>query len=283
MRIGIRALDMEKVSFEELVQNISKKGFYCTQLDLQKDICDFNVNPEALTPGMAFYMKDIFARNKVEVAILECYLNLINSIDSERKEIMDVYKRQIRFASLLGCGMLGTKTGSMKSDYTFRKSNHSEAALEIFIEKIKKIVAYAEKMGVIIGLEPVYTHIVSDLERTYRVLTEVNSPNLQIILDPVNLLSYDNYKEQEDIIKGAFSLFGKDIAAIQAKDFKITDNKLEEVSAGRGILNYELLMSLIKKHKPFIHVILKKTSPDDALAARDYVENTYYNLSLDEA
>ncbi|MFU0826500.1 MAG: AP-endonuc-2 domain-containing protein [Lachnoclostridium sp.] len=282
MRIGIRAQDMEKVPFEKMVENIGKRGFYCTQLDLQKDIHDFNVNPGTLTPGMAFYMKDIFAKNKVEIAILECYFNLTNPIDSEWKKIREVYKSQIRFASLLGCGMVGTKTGSMKSDYSFRKSNHSEAALEIFIEKMKRIVDYAENMGVILGIEPVYTHIVSDLDRTYRVLTEVNSPNLQVILDPVNLLSYDNYKEQDDIIKGAFSLFGKDIAAIQAKDFKVADKTLEEVPAGRGILNYPLLMSLVKKHKPFVHVILKKTKPEDELAVKDYVENTYDNLTMEE-
>ncbi len=282
MRIGIRAHDMEKAPFEELVQNINKKGFYCAQLALQKAVHDFNVKPEAMTPGMALYMKEVFMKNKVEVAVLGCYLNLTNPVDSERKEILEIYKTHIRFASLLGCGMVGTETGSLNPDYTYNKSNHSEAALEVFIENIKRIVANAEKMGVIIGIEPVYSHIVSDLERTYRVLAAVDSPNLQIILDPVNLLSYDNYKEQDEILKGAFALFGKEIAAIHAKDFKITDKKVEELPAGTGLFHYELLMTLIKKHKPFIQVLLENTRPNEALAAKTHLENIYNNIHIEE-
>ncbi len=280
MRIGIRAHDMEKAPFEELVQNINKKGFYCAQLALQKAIHDFNVKPEAMTPGMALYMKEVFLKNKVEVAVLGCYLNLTNPV--ERKEILETYKTHMRFASLLGCGMVGTETGSLNPVYTFNKANHSEAALEVFIENIKRIVAYAEKMGVIVGIEPVYSHIVSDIERTYRVLAAVDSPNLQIILDPVNLLTYDNYKEQDEIIKGAFDLFGKEIAAIHAKDFKITDKKVEELAAGTGVFHYEVLMTLIKKHKPFIQVLLENTRPHEALVSKTHLENIYNNIHIEE-
>ncbi len=283
MKIGIRAHDMEKAPFEELVQNIRGKGFCCAQLALQKAIYDFNVKPEAMTPGLALYIKDVFLKNKVDVAVLGCYLNLANPVDSERKQIMEVYKTHIRFAGLLGCGMVGTETGSMNPDYTFTKANHSEAALEVVIENIKRIVDYAEKMGVILGIEPVYTHIVSDLERTYRVLTAVNSPNLQIIFDPVNLLSYDNYKEQDDIIKGAFELFGKEIAAIHSKDFQIEDRKVVENTTGNGIFHHEILLDLIKKHKPFIHVLLEGTKPSGALAAKKHLEDIYQNIDSGES
>jgi L-ribulose-5-phosphate 3-epimerase len=278
MRIGIRAHDMEKAPFEELVQNIGKKGFYSAQLALQKAIYEFNVNIEAMTPGMAFYVKDIFARYKVDIAILGCYLNLTNTVEHERKQIRETYKTHIRFASLLGCGMVGTETGSLNPDYSFTNDDHSEKALELFIENLKIIVDYAEKMGVIIGVEPVYKHIVSDLERTYRVLNTVNSPNLQIIFDPVNLLSYDNYKEQDDIIRGAFQLFGKDIAAIHSKDFQIVYKEIAEIPTGTGIFHHELLLTLIKKHKPFIHVLLEGTKPSEAVSARKYLEEIYQNI-----
>ena len=282
MRIGIRAHDMERAPFEELVQNINKKGFHSAQLALQKAIHEFNVNIEAMTPGMAFYIKEVFAEYKVDIAVLGCYLNLTNPIDQERKHIMETYKTHIRFASLLGCGMVGTETGSLNPDYSFKKANHSEAALELFIETIKRIVDYAEKMGVIIGVEPVFKHIISDLERTYRVLNAVNSPNLQIIFDPVNLLNYDNYMEQDDIIKGAFQLFGKDIAVIHSKDFRIENKEIVEVTTGTGSFHHELLLGLVKQQKPFMHVLLEGTKPDEAITARKYLEEIYQNISTEE-
>lgn len=278
MRIGIRAHDMEKAPLEELVANIAKKGFQCTQLALKKAIYEFNVNPEAFSPGMALYIKEIFAKNKVDVSVLGCYLNLTTPDLKEHAKIMETYKAHIRFASLLGCGMVGTETGAVNAQYTFEEANHSEEALQILIENVKFLVDYAEKMGVIFGIEPVYTHIMSDIDRTYRVLQAVNSPNLQVIFDPVNVLHYGNYQKQEEIIKGAFELFGKDIAAIHAKDFKVEDKRIVSLPSGSGELNSELLLHLVKKEKPYIHVLLEDTKPSNAIKAREYMEKIYQNI-----
>jgi sugar phosphate isomerase/epimerase len=279
MRIGIRAHDMENAPLEKLVQNISEKGFQCAQLALQKAIHTFNVSPEAMNPGMAFYIKEIFNRNNVDIAVLGCYLNLTNPVEQERNSIMDIYKTHIRFASLLGCGMVGTETGAMNREYSYEKANHSETALLTFIENLKVIIDYSEKMGVIIGIEPVYNHIVSDIERAYRVMASVNSPNLQIILDPVNLLTFNNFKDQEFIIKGAFELFSKDIAVIHLKDFKIEEEKIISTPIGTGLLNYELLLGILKKQKPFIHVLLEDTQPSNAVQSREFLEEIYRNIS----
>lgn len=278
MRIGIRAHDMEQAPFEEVVKNISKKGFLCTQLAPSKLIHDFNVDADAYTPGMAFYMKDIFGKNHVDVAVLGCYLNLTTPDMADKEQIFERYKAHIRFASLLGCGVVGTETGAVNAEYRFEKENHSERALNILIERLKEIVAYAEKMGVVFGIEPVYNHIMSDLDRTYGVLQAVNSPNLQVIFDPVNLLNTDNYKHHEDIIKGAFELLGKNIAIIHAKDYVIKDDKLVSLPCGLGEFNHKLLLEYVKKQKPFIHVLLEDTNPTNAIQAREYMEEIYNSL-----
>ncbi|BCJ95126.1 AP endonuclease [Anaerocolumna cellulosilytica] len=278
MRIGIRAHDMEQAPLEELVANIAKKGFKCTQLALKKAIHDFNVNPEAFSPGMALYIKEIFAQNKVDISVLGCYLNITTPDKAEHVKVMETYKAHIRFASLLGCGMVGTETGAVNAQYIFEEANHSEEALQILIENVKIVVDYAEKMGVIFAIEPVYSHIMSDIDRTYKVLQAVNSPNLQVIFDPVNVIHYGNYQQQDEIIKGAFELFGKDIAAIHAKDFKVEDNRTISVPSGSGGLNSELLLGLVKKQKPHIHVLLEDTKPSNAIATREYLERIYQSI-----
>jgi sugar phosphate isomerase/epimerase len=269
---------MEQAPLEELVANIAKKGFKSTQLALKKAIRDFNVNPEAFSPGMALYIKEVFAKNKVDVSVLGCYLNLTTPDKAEHVKVMETYKAHIRFASLLGCGMVGTETGAVNAQYKFEEANHSEEALQILIENVKIVVDYAEKMGVIFAIEPVYSHIMSDIDRTYKVLQAVNSPNLQIIFDPVNVIHYGNYQKQDEVIKGAFELFGKDIAAIHAKDFKVEDNRTISVPSGSGGLNSELLLSLVKKQKPYIHVLLEDTKRSNAIAAREYLEKIYQSI-----
>lgn len=278
MRIGIRAHDMEKAPFEEVVKNISKKGFFCTQLAPSKLIHDFNVEADAYTPGMAFYMKEVFAKNNVDVAVLGCYLNLTTPNIEDKAIILDKYKAHIRFGSLLGCGLVGTETGAVNAEYRFEEANHSEEALLVLIERLKVIVEYAEKMGVVFGIEPVYKHIMSDLDRTYRVLQAVNSPNLQVIFDPINLLNPDNCKNHEDIIKGAFELLGKNIATVHAKDYVMKDNNLVSVPCGLGEFNHKLLLEYVKKQKPYVHVLLEDTVPSNAIQAREYMEGIYNSL-----
>lgn len=278
MKIGIRAHDMERTSLEELAAGIHRKGFACTQLALGKAIDSFNVEVGALNPGMAFHIRDIFARNKVDIAVLGCYLNLTDPDKTSRDNIHGIYKAHIRFAKSLGCGMVGTETGAVNSAYSFEEANHSKEALEWLIENVKILVDYAEKMGVLLGIEPVHSHIMSSLERTYQVLQAVNSPNLQVIFDPVNLLNGENYKEQDDIIKGAFELFGKDIAAIHVKDFKVEEKIFKSLPSGQGDFHYELLFRLIKEKKPYIHVLMEETTPDNVFQAKGYLENIYQSL-----
>lgn len=275
MRIGIRAHDMEKAPFEELVKNIHKKGFFCTHIALKKSIYEFYAGEEAMTPGMALYMKQVFAENKVDVAVLGCYLNLANPNPEKLRKIIDTYKAHIRFASLLGCGVVGTETGAVNEEYRYEEANHSEEALQIFIRNLREVVEYAEKMGVILAIEPVYKHIVYNNQRARQVLDAISSPNLQVIFDPVNQISLENYTRQDEIVQSAFALLEKDIAVIHAKDFVIEGDTVKSVAAGKGLFQYEPLMKQIKEKKPFIHVTMEDTTPENVFEAKKYLEEIY--------
>lgn len=132
--------------------------------------------------------------------MLACYLNLANPNEESLKKIRKRYLPNIRFASLLGAGVVGTETGAMNEAYQYEQRNHSEDALQVFIDNLRPIVEYAEKMGVVFAIEPVFKHIVYNPKRARQVLDEMASPNLQIIFDPVNLLYISNYQNRDNII-----------------------------------------------------------------------------------
>jgi len=279
MQIGIRAHDMERVPVEQLVKNIAEKGFKGTQLALSKAIYEVSTDTAAMTPGFALYLKRLFAKHDVDVSVLGCYLNLVDSDKDALDKVKDIYKAHIRFAALLGCGMVGTETYAVNSPYASYPENRSEEALAEFIENLRDIVEYAEKMGVIIAIEPVATHIVYDCKRARKVLDTINSPNLQIIFDPVNVIDKDNYTNQEEILTEAFELLREEIACIHAKDFIVDyDGNIKSCISGDGLLNYDLLMSLIRKNKPYIHVLLEETTPDNVMYAKDFVTDKYLGI-----
>lgn len=271
MQLGIRLHDTKKLPFEERIKDVHDLGFACGHLALSKVINEFPTDDGALTPGLAMYIKKVFAQNDVDIAVLGCYLNLANPNQEKLKKIQNRYMAHIRFASLLGCGVVGTETGAPNETYTPVPECHSEEALATFIKNLRPVVRYAEQMGVIMAIEPVWKHIVYNPARARQVLTEIASPNLQVILDPVNLLDISNYGQQREIVEEAIEILDEDIAMVHIKDYRVEKDKLVSVGAGLGQMDYTALMKFIKGKKPFMHVTLENTTPEDNISCKNHI------------
>lgn len=282
MQIGIRLHDIKKAPLEERLAIAHEQGFTCGHLALGKVISEYATDDGALTPGLALYLKKIFAQNNLDIAVLGCYLNLANPNQESLQKNTKRYMAHIRFASLLGVGVVGTETGAVNEKYTYEEANHSDEALEIFIKNLRPVVEYAEKMGVIVAIEPVYKHIVCNAKRARKVLDTIGSPNLQIIFDPVNLLDISNYEDREEIFAETIDLLGEDIAVVHLKDFIVENGGLTSVGCGRGQMNYEQILSFIKKRKPYIHATLENTTPDTAVFSKEHILKIYSSLGEEE-
>ncbi len=275
MQLGIRLHDTTKLPFEERIAQVHELGFACGHLALSKVIDEFPTTDEALTPGLAMYIKNVFAKNQVDIAVLGCYLNLANPNQEQLAGIMHRYMAHIRFASWLGCGVVGTETGAPNETYTFVPECHTEAALQTFIRNLRPIVKYAKKMGVVVAIEPVYRHIVCNPRRARRVLDEIASPNLQIIFDPVNLLDVENYDQRGTVIEEALELLGPDIAVVHLKDCALRNGKLLSMGCGQGEMDYTAILKYMKAHKPFIHATLEDTRPENNQRVKHFITRKY--------
>lgn len=275
MQLGIRVHDGEKLPLEELLPVLKSRGFKCGHIALSKSISQYSVGVPALTPGLAMYLRKLFAANDLDIAVLGCYLNLATPDADALKANTEKYMANIRFASHLGCGVVGTETGAPNKEYRYEPACHTDEALETFITNLRPVVEYAEKMGVILAIEPVWKHIVYSPKRARIVLDRISSPNLQIIFDPVNLLCYNNYKDRDAIFAEAMELLGKDIAVVHIKDFVVKDNDLVSVAAGQGEMNYDEIIRFIKKEKPYIHVTLENTVPENAEQSRKLIQSIW--------
>lgn len=278
MQLGIRLHDTKELPFEERIADVHNLGFACGHLALSKVIKEFPTTDEALTPGLAMYIKNVFARNQVDIAVLGCYLNLANPNQEQLKKITNRYMAHIRFASWLGCGVVGTETGAPNEFYKYVPECHGEEALQTFITNLRPVVKYAEQMGVVVAIEPVWKHIVYSPGRARKVLDEIASPNLQIILDPVNLLDISNYQEQEAIVEEAIDMLGPDVAMVHLKDYMPVDGKLEAMGCGLGRMQYDAVLRFIKQRKPYIHVTLENTLPENNRQVRKHILELYQNL-----
>ena len=239
IQFGIRLHDSEKLPIAERLEKIKSQGFSTVHLALSKIGLPSGMDekgPGVLTPGYAFYLRDIFERAGVSIAILGCYLNLGHPDETEWQRLRKIYRAHLRFARDLGCGMVGTETGAPNPTYSYDKEScHSKEALEISKRHLSEVVSDAEKIGITFGIEPVYKHIVWNSSVAREVLDSIASPALQIIFDPVNLLHPDNLSQRDEVISQAIDDLGDDIALIHLKDYvlKEEDRKKDELSCSR--------------------------------------------------
>jgi len=275
MILGGRAHDFGRLPVEELALKVSKQGYSYIQLALAKALDGIDTSLGKLSPGMANYIRDIFKKQNVQIAVLGCYINPIHPNIDERMMQIDRFKEHIRFARDFGCSIVGTETGSLKGDDSNDYDNESKSAFETLIYTLRELVKEAEKFGVIVGIEGGKNEVVSTPQKMRRVLNLIPSNNLQVIYDPTNYLSSYNFKDQDEIIKQAFELFGDRMVALHAKDFVVKNGEISIVAAGKGDLNYELILRLIKEKKPFINILLEDIKEIEMEGSMSFITEIY--------
>ena len=259
LNLGIRAHDIEKVGGREIAKEVSSKGLSAIQLALAKSFKEFNTNTGSLSPGYARHIQSTFQREGVQIALLGCYINMIHPDPEKRKENLERFKEHIHFARDFGTSIVGTETGSVLPGMGYSDKNFEEQPFQDVVRSVRELVAEAEKFGVIVGIEGGINHPIHTPQRMKRLLDEVGSNNLQVIFDPANFISMDNYQNQEAVFEEAINLFGDRIVIIHAKDFIMENDWIKMVPVGKGQLNYDALFKLIKNKKPFVNILLENT------------------------
>ncbi|WP_367566581.1 sugar phosphate isomerase/epimerase family protein [Lacrimispora sp.] len=273
MQIGIRLHDAAPGTMEERVKIAHDQGFTCVHLALSKTVKEHSVENSALTPGYASYLRKMFAKYEMDIAVLGCYLNLAHPDPEEIKKIQERYFAHLRFASILGCSVVGTETGAPNAEYRYEPACHSEEALETFIKNFTPVVRCAEKFGVIMAIEPVWSHIVYNSKQALKVLKAIDSPNLRIILDPVNLLSVENSENREQVIGEAIEDLGQYTDVLHMKDFVIEGDRVVSSAPGTGVMKYDRILEFARKEKPYIQMTIEDSKPDNAEWSRKFLED----------
>lgn len=269
--IGVRGHDISQSNIQDLAAKVRAEGFNHLQLALKKALPEYGSFHGRLSTGMMNHFREELAREGIRVSIFGCYINMGQPVDEKREREIEYFKEHIRFASDLGCKMVASEAGCYSEDKSFTELNYTEEAFERAVDTLKQLVAEAEKFGVIVAIEGVWSEIFNTPKKVRRVLDTINSNNLQIILDTVNYINGENYMEQDQIMRECFELFGDRINAIHLKDFVIVDGKREVATVGEGLLNFELLTRLIQEHKPHVEILIENYVPGTGRKVVEYM------------
>ena len=278
MNIGIRLHDTAPGTLKERLAFARAQGFSCAHVALSKVLDDFSMEeaPEKLTEEYALRVRQEFDESGLECAVLGCYLNLADPDPERRARTQEIYKAHLRFAAKTGARVVGTETYA-NPESAFKDPGQSEEAFRLFMDSLRPVVRCAEETGAVLAVEPVWYHIISTPERAVRMLEELPSDNLQIILDAVNLISPEQADRAEDIVRNAVSLLGERVRILHMKDFVITpEGKMDACACGLGSMRYEQLLSFAAGRD--LPMTLENTVPENAEEARLYLERTAVKL-----
>lgn len=272
--IGVRAHDLGKKTLPDLSRTLKELEISSIQLAINKSFSDRAYHPGSLSPGFAREICRSLAAHGAEIAVLGCYVNLIHP-DPETRDIeLQKFIEHLQHAREFGTSIVGTETGHRSANGSPVPETQEPQAFADLVTSVGRLCDVAGRFGVFAGIEPVADkHPLSSIERTVKLIERVDSPNLGIIFDPVNLIPSAGLQDQASFLTSAFEAFGKKICCVHAKDFRMENgSKSGPLPAGTGELDYTLLMRLIAKHKPGVHVLLENTSPETLATAMSFLK-----------
>ncbi|WP_183539133.1 TIM barrel protein [Lactovum miscens] len=271
----IRGHDLSSVStFEELALQTQNYGAESLQLALGVSFPDFPSGAENLNPGMGNKIEKILARKGIDIAILSCYINIIHPNIEEREKLLHKFETYVKYAKFFGASLVATETGGVFPEIKFTEKNYTEKVFQETVKVIKRLVKCGEKNGILIGIEPGLNHPVHSLDKVVRLINEVDSENLSIVLDPTNLINADTWQSQVELVDEALRLFGDKIGAFHIKDFIITNGIIKPVNLFNGLMKAEEILKKISKRSPGSIIVLEETKDFAIRDAINRIKNT---------
>ncbi|EOT44333.1 sugar phosphate isomerase/epimerase family protein [Enterococcus columbae] len=244
---------------ESLAQKMAMKKINAVQLALAYSFSDIATDDKKLSPGLGYTFQQAFQKEHVLISILSCYINMIHPDKQIREQLLQRFESYIRYASFFGAKIVATETGNVLPVIQYTEKNFTDEAFETMISSVLRLVQYAEKQNICVGIEPGINHPLHSIEKIVRLLDKIHSPSLGIILDPTNLITSDNYNQQYEMVKQCLELFSERIVAFHIKDFIIKGDKIVPVNLGQGLMDYKALLDLIEAYKPYCLTVLEET------------------------
>lgn len=265
MYLGIRAHDIQIFDdIHSLAKRLEELDFSYIQFAPRVSLQKTTKTGENVSFGLANQVKWELAKHGIQIAVLGCYVNIIHPDAVKRDQAIVQFKSYLSHASSFGTALVGTETGSVDPEFNLTKANYQSNVVDLAIEQVKSMVTAAEKVGCLVGIEPGVNHPIHNLNVTEKMIEEIQSPNLKIILDAANLVTPES-TAITPIIQQAFARFGQQIYAFHLKDYVLKNGRIHGVPVGEGIADIQDALTLIQRTTPAAYTILDETPQDHFL------------------
>jgi sugar phosphate isomerase/epimerase len=276
MRLGVISGHLPRPTIEAVAQAVRAAGLSAVQLGL--DSAGLEPLPAEIDDGTARRIGEAFVREGVEVSAVSGTFNAIHPDRVWRAEC-------IRRVGLLAgrCDLLGTRvialcTGTRHATnmWRFHPDNMRPEAWHEMVETMRALVRHAEANDVDLAFEPEVVNVVDTAEKAERLIAEVGSPRLRLVMDPANYFHPDMLPRMTEVLEEVFARVGRFIALAHAKDVRPPEPGGDECirpAAGTGVLDYTTYIRLLRAAGYTGALIMHSLSEAELPASQAYVES----------
>lgn len=227
--------------------------------------------PAAVPPEVAALVRASCGARRVSLVGLSGTYNMIDPDETRRGLLAARCAALIRGCRTLGVDVVSLCTGTRDPADMWRPhpANAAAAAWRDLRAGLDLLLEAADEAGVILAVEPEPGNVVASAAAARRLLDEVRSPRLRVILDAANLVGAAR-ADAGRILDEAFDLLADDVVQVHAKEIPPAAGG-PGCRPGEGLLDWPLYFRRIVAGGFTGPVILHNLPEADAAAARTFV------------
>ncbi len=284
MRTGICTTDFEVTgqlpkAADRLFGRIAELGFECVQFAFSS-IAESEFTPTGrieIPDKIPTAALDAAARSAdryhLPIEVINGTFNMAHPDEDVRREGIKRFALLTEAAEILGAKYISLCSGTRFAEHlwTYSPDNHTAGAWNDMLDTIKRAVELAERRNITLAIESEASNIIDTPVNARRVMDEVGSDHLKMILDCANLFHIGRAHPEyvQETIAHAFEFFGEDIVLAHGKDIREGDG-INFCGTGRGIVDFPFTAQMLKKYgfagDMFLHGIYDEADMPYALA-----------------
>ena len=279
MTIGIFAKTFTQPSLEGVLDRVHRHAL--TQVQFNMSCAGLASMPDYIDPAIAKKIyKETYKRN-IQIAAVSGTFNMIHPDVKERETGLKKLRALAAACDAMETFIITLCTGSRNPDnmWQFHPENNTASAWNDLLEIMEKALDIAQEYEVVLAFEPEPANIVANAQKGKKLLNEMRSKHLKVIMDAANLFHPGNVHAMRETMKEAFDLLANDIVIAHAKDIQIRNNELEVVAAGKGILDYDVYVELLYEYGFNGALILHGLREDEVETSVQFLEKKLLHLN----
>lgn len=291
MRTGICTTDLQTMPAEKLFKKLSGLGTPVTQLSFASiaEVCfvpDGNIEIPATVDKKVLQLIRRYAQKyHIEIAVINGTFNMAHPNNAVRAEGLLRFESLTQAVKSIGCGMISLCSGTRNpgSLWAPHGDNQTMEAWRDMFETVSAAVEIAERFDIVLAVETETANIIDTPEKARKLMDEIGSPNLKMIMDCANLFhageAHTEYVHR--IMCHAFELFGRDVVIAHGKDIKQSSG-IEFCGTGEGIVDFKYFVKLLAAYDyqgdMFLHGVEEDKLPAAIQCFKDKAANAYSSL-----